>query len=97
MINTLYDLNPSKDELLELGLWSYSRDEPMFTAEQYEADDSKYADIWSLLELRDEHEEAAKYGPLIPEDMKYPEGALGAINDVVTDEWVKELTRGMEN
>ncbi|UCZ57498.1 hypothetical protein LGV61_04260 [Desulfurispirillum indicum] len=88
MIN-VHDFNPAKGELEALGLLLDDGSTPSFAREEY--DDFGITDtvtIWKLLQLRGEHEEATRYWEVIPDELKWPNGALGASNDVLESEGV---------
>ncbi|UCZ57500.1 hypothetical protein LGV61_04270 [Desulfurispirillum indicum] len=74
----VFDLNPSKQERIGIGLQIYDRESPMFSREELDANPEENAVyVWSLLTMREQEEEAAQYWPLIPDELKWPTGHLG--------------------
>ncbi|UCZ57503.1 hypothetical protein LGV61_04285 [Desulfurispirillum indicum] len=74
----VFDLNPSKQERIGIGLQIYNHEAPKYTREQLDADEQSNAVfVWSLLDMRGQKQEAAEYWPLIPDELKWPTGHLG--------------------
>ncbi|UCZ57504.1 hypothetical protein LGV61_04290 [Desulfurispirillum indicum] len=74
----VFDLNPSKQERIGIGLQIYDSDTPKRTRQQLDSNQQENAVfVWSLLTMRGQEEEAAEYWPLIPDELKWPTGHLG--------------------